>query len=279
MSMSGSAPQPANPGDVAGLQQQQNQTAGTQSQAGSMVNQNNPYGSLNYVTQKDPSGKPITGPGGIPLYTANVTMSPIEQQLFNILTGTQTAAGTAGQKLISGAGYGDKSPTDVIGDKTSGLTGQLLSGYTQAMQPFFTTQQQQLDTQLRNQGLFPGSPAYDNSMRSLQTNVANAVAGATSQFEPQAFNQASQLYQMPASIGGALAALGQPQTPNSSLVQTPQLNINPPDVIGAYANAENEALQAQQNNAAQTTSLINTLMSPINAALGGWARGPAPGGK
>jgi hypothetical protein len=190
------------------------------------VNQGNVYGGVNY-TQTG------VGPNGMPTYTATTSLSPQQQALYNQFTGTQGQAGAAANALMAGANYGATSPTTAIGDMSSGLTGQMMDSWQKAQQPFFTTQQQQLDTQLRNQGVQPGNPAYDVAMRNLQTNQGYAVAGAASQFEPQAFGQATSLYQMPMQMGTQLAQFGAPTTPNASFVQTPQMQ--PADLAAALS--------------------------------------------
>jgi hypothetical protein len=217
-------------GSQIGAQQTQaNQAA----QQGSMVNQNNPYGSLSY-------SQTGTGANGTPIYTANTTLTPQQQQLFNTLQGTQGQAGqlaggniAAGSSLIPGANnllgganqdintanqavnnanYGGTNSTAAIGNATSGLTGQLMNQYMAGVQPFQTTQTSQLDTQLRNQGLAPGNPAYDNAMRSNVTSQTLANDQAEAQFEPQAFQQATTEYQMPATIGSELSQIGGSQS-------------------------------------------------------------------
>src|SRR5579872_5815319 len=85
----GSSPSPpvvSDPNVTATQQQGLNTKAGEASQAGSMVNQNTAYGSLNY-TQTG------TSPDGTPIYTANTSLSPAQQQLLTQLTGTQATAG------------------------------------------------------------------------------------------------------------------------------------------------------------------------------------------
>lgn len=273
---SSNPPQPANPGTVAKNQYGFNVDAGTTSQAGSMVNQNNPYGSLTYTKQTDASGKPITGPGGVPLYTSNINLSPAQQELFNTLQGTQGTAGKAAQALFSNANYGATSPTQAIGDMSTGLEGQMMTNYMKSVQPGLTEQTNELDNRLRNQGLFPGEPGYDNPMRAMTTNQTNAMAGAAANYAPQAFSQASSLYQMPASLGGALAALGQPGSVNQNLVQTPGLNVQSPDYIGANANYN----QTMSNNYAQQIAQQDAMMGAIGniagLGLGGWASGRLP---
>src|ERR1700723_2946414 len=130
---------------LAGQQLQDiNTPAAIESQAGSNYNQTGPTGSLTY-------GQIGTGPGGVPIYGTNTALSAPQQGLLNTLQGTQQTAGTQAGNLLTGANYGAAQPSDVIGNLTSGLTQQNTNEYLQAEQPFFTTQTQQLDTQLRNQ--------------------------------------------------------------------------------------------------------------------------------
>jgi hypothetical protein len=255
---------------VAQQQQGYNTQAGVQSQAGSMVNQVNPYGSLNYQQTG-------TGPNGTPLYTATEQLSPQQQNLFNLLQGTQATAGSGASNLLSGANYGSTSPTQAIGDMTSGLTGQILGQETNYLNPFFKTSRDQLDTQLRNQGLQPGEPGYDNAMRGLDTSQGLTVSNFLASAEPQAFSQASNLYQMPATMAESLANFGAPGSVNSNLTQTPGLNVQPANLTGATAN-ETQALNSQyQSQLAQYGNMMSGLFGIPTAVLGGWAQSPSGG--
>src|SRR5882672_1491695 len=152
--MSPPSPDTANQslGMGAGLTDKQttlNTQAGQSSQAGSMVNQNNPYGSLQY-------NQTGVGPNGTPIYTANTNLNPVQQSLFDQLMGTKGTAGGQAGSLLSGANYGATTPDKAIGDMTSGREGQMMASYQAGNQPMQQTARQQLDTQLKNQGLNPG---------------------------------------------------------------------------------------------------------------------------
>jgi hypothetical protein len=77
-----------------------------------------------------------------------------------------------------------------LGDMTAGLTGQMLSKEVSYLNPFFTPQVDQLDAKLRNQGLAPGNPAYDQAMNALRQTQNQTVTGFLATAEPQAFQQA-----------------------------------------------------------------------------------------
>lgn len=255
---------------VAQGQQDLNTQSGIQSQAGSMVNQYNPYGSLTYAQTG-------TGPGGVPMYSSSVNLTPQQQQMFDVLQGTKSTAGQAGNALMTNANYGSTNPATTIGDATSGNTAALMKTQTDYLQPFFTTQRSQLDTQLRNQGLAPGNPAYDNAMRGIDTSQTNAVGAIAGQFEPQAYQQATQNYLLPGTLAENLAGFGAPGNPTSELTPSPALNIQPANLVGATStenSALNQQYQAQQQ---QYSAMMSGLMGIPTAMLGGWAKGGFPG--
>ncbi len=266
MGSSGDAPAPTPAGQVIGEQTTANTGAGTSSQAGSMVNQNNVLGGLNYAVTG-------VGPNGVPTYTATTTLSPEEQKLYNQFTGTRNTAGADAAALLSGAKYGDRQPGDVIGDATSGNTNALMQKYSSYYQPLQKTAREQLDTQLKSQGLSPGTPAYDNAMRSLDENqnMANSLAAAN--YEQQAYGQAANNYTLPAQMATQLAAFGAPQSPNSQFVNAPGLDIKPANVVGAYANQDQANMDAYKANLASNSAMYSALMSPLAGAAGGWAQG------
>src|SRR3974390_85205 len=112
--------QPSPPAPTAGLGPAQQ--VGTQqqgfnvaSQAGSMVGQNNPFGSLNYQQTG-------TGPGGVPLYTANTNLSPDQQNLLNTQNINRALMGGGAVGQLAGANYGAANPTQATATNTRGPT-------------------------------------------------------------------------------------------------------------------------------------------------------------
>lgn len=262
MGSSPSVPTPENPSDVASTQMGYNTQAGEESQLGSMVNQSNPYGGLTY-TQTG------TSANGTPLYSASLDYSAPQQALLNAQEATQgTAAGQA-YNLLGSANYGSVPTSTALGNETSGLTGQMMSGYLQSMEPFFQTQTNQLQTQLANEGLSPGPTtnasnpntwnAYQNAMYGLQTSQANTVAGAAAQFEPEAYSQALSTYQEPATLATTLSEYASPTSPTSSLVTTPSLSIAPADYESDVSTAENMQMQDYEAELAQESSMYSAL--------------------
>lgn len=263
MSNSPDAPTIADPNTVASNQQTLNNQAGQSSQAGSMVNQNNQYGSLSY-------SQTGTSPDGTPLYTATTSFTPQQQQLLDTLQGTKKVAGQQGQDLITGANYGAQQPGDVIGNSTSGLVKDAMAKQVDYLNPYFTTQTDQLDTKLRNQGFAPGQPGYDNAMRGLTNSQNNTVTGFESTMEPQMYAQAYQNYMTPATLGASLAGLGSPTDP--TFTATPQLSVQPANLIGATANANTANEASYQDQLKQSQAMMSGLFGVPTAVLGGWAQ-------
>jgi hypothetical protein len=228
-----------------------------------MVNQETPYGSLTY-TQTG------TSPQGTPLYSASTSLSPTQQGLLNTLTGTQAIAGQAGQSLLAGANYGATNPATAIGNATSGLTGQAVQQEENYLQPFFTPQTQQLETQLLNQGIMPNSPAYTQAMNNLQQSQGQTESGFVANIEPQMYQQALSTYELPATLGGQLTSEGSPTNP--TFQQTPSLTVQPANLIGATANAEQAQQQTYQDQVTQYNNMMSGLMGIPTAILGGWAK-------
>jgi hypothetical protein len=234
--MSSQAPNFVPAGQVATTQQGYNVGA----QAGSNYNSFNPYGSTTY-------GQTGTGPNGVPIYSTTQSLSPAQQSLLNTLQGGQQAAGTAGTNLITGANYGSTSPATAIGTMTSGLTGAATGQEVSYLKPYFTYQTQQLDTQLRNQGFDPSSPAYQQAMLNLQNSQGNQVEGFVAQTQPQMFQQATQEYQLPLTMGQQLAQWGAPNV--AAATSAPGgAALQAPDYQGAVSQAENAGLQQESVN-------------------------------
>jgi hypothetical protein len=267
MSLSSPAVPPvADASAVANTQQNFNTSAAQQSQQGSMVNQSNPYGTLSY-TQTG------TNANGTPIYSANTQLSQAQQGLLNTLQGNQATAGNQAGALLTGANYGGQDPSTVIGNATSGNTQALLNQETSYLNPFFSTQRSQLDTQLRNQGFAPGQPGYDNAMRGLDTNQGQTVTGFLASAEPAAYSQAVQSYQMPLSMAQQELGLSQPGSVGANLVQTPQLSVQPSNYAGDVANQQ-QAQQAQyQAQLAQQNAMMSGLFGIGGSVLGGLAKG------
>lgn len=265
--------QPSVADTVAGQAQQNKDAVGTQ-QTANMTDQSTPYGTINYTANGlDANGNPS--------YSAKTQLSPEQQAILNQLQGTQTTLGAAGGNLATNtAGMYSQAPdfSEAAGTQTKiNMDRQL--GY---LQPYFKQQTDNLDNQLRNQGLTPGTPAYDNAIRTVRDNQNQSVMSFLNNTQGQAFNQAQTQYEEPLNTVGKIMGGTQPANLNANLTTTPQVTVAPANQIAAqqnyntYAQAQYQA-QLQQHNAMMTGlfGAGSTLLgmpgvgSSIGGAIGG----------
>ncbi len=267
-----SQPPATDPSKVAQAQGQANaETAITQAYLNN-VNQRTPYGNLNYNVTSNAN----VGGREVPIFTASQDLSPAGQKLqdTNMAT-TQATADLA------------KTYTGRIADATAkpfsydGLPGapqyneqyrqQQLRAIQDRNAPQMDRDRANLEQRLADQGVGMQDPAYRTAMDQYQRGVNDFRLGA----DVQAGNSASQQYGLEANtrdraiqemtnlrtqpineVAGLLGTGTGVQNPN--FVSTPQTQVAPTDVIGAYGQA---AAQQQANYQSQ--------MQQQNATTGG----------
>lgn len=261
-----SVPAVPSPQITADQQQQLNLQTTEQNQAASNVNQVTPTGSLTYAQTG-------VGPNGIPTYTATQTLSPQEQALLTTMQGTQQTAGTQAGNLLTNANYGapGSNPATTIGNSTSGETQALLAQETSYLNPQFTQQTNQLDTQLRSQGIFPGSPAYTQQMQNLQLNQNQAVTGFLATAEPAAYQQATQSYELPLTMAESEMGVAQPS--GIGTTSTPQATGSPANLEGDVASANSANMAAYNAQLGQQNAMLSGLFGLGAASISGGSAG------
>lgn len=248
-----SQPKPPDPYATSQAQLGFNTQAAQAQQKANMIGQQTPYGSLSYTA--DPNA-----PGG---YTAQTTLTPAQQQLLNLQQAGQTGLGVAGVGLgqdiagMFGGGPPDLSP--------EAMTKQLMGWQTEYMQPWWNQQQSNMDTQLANQGITPGSAAFNNAQNLLSRNISDQRNQFFAQSEPLAFSQKQQQYSFPLQLMQALLSGGKPTGP--SFVNTPQAQVGAPNYQQAAQN-QYQAQQQQYNNMMQGMGQLGGM------ALGGFMANP-----
>jgi hypothetical protein len=214
-----------------------------------------------------------TMPDGTPIYSSQSYLSPLMQNLWNTGVGTQQTAANQASNLLSGANYGAVSPTQAIGDLSSGLTNQLVQQETNYLNPFYSTQTAQLDTQLRNQGFDPSSPAYKTAMNNLVQSQVQGVGGFIANTAPQMFSEANQLYTMPAQLAESLGQYGQYTNPNTVGTTAPSMSVAPPNYESAVSTAEDTAAKNADIQNKYNTAMMSGMFGIGSSVLGGWAKG------
>lgn len=245
---------------------------------------NNP---TEYLTPAGGGMMPGTGPGGLsnpyaqaeqnvpPQYTETQTLSAPEQAL---LSGHQqlglTSQGLAGQQ---GTNVGQalseyQLPTQHQNQEFGSDAMKAAYGTaTASMDPYWNQQQESLDASLRNSGATPGTPAYDNAMRSFQANRSSAYGQAENQAFGQGLEaQGQQISDVNAAQGGQisnfLSLMGQ-GTPSTGTPGSAggsgggSASVNAPDIMQAFQNQYQGQLAGYNANVASSNADMGALAS------------------
>ena len=253
-------PKAPDPAATAAAQGQWNSFTAQQTQAMNMIGQNSPWGSLDYQqtgtqTIIDPNGKQIQ----VPQYTANTTLSPSQQAIFDQ---TQSA-----EKNLAG-----------IANEQSAWLGEYLNkpfefnnqdaenwAYDLASQRILPQQQQQQDalrTQLINQGIRPGTTAWNAEMSRMTNANTDQMNQLALQGRSQAFGENIATRNQPLNEIIGLMSGTQVQAPGSTFAATPQVGVGGVDYTGLV----NQKYQADvQNHQAKMGGLFGLGASLIKA--------------
>jgi hypothetical protein len=238
-----------------------NKDAAIAAQRGSMINQYTPYGNLVYSDAgKDSFGNPI--------YNANINLNQAGQQMLDQQNKLGTGLFNAQDKSLSqvnAQGTPDLNSVQSVADKAYG-------NYTSRLDPQWQHNQAAIENQLTNQGLRPGSEAYDNAMRDFN----NAKNDAYTQANTAAINTMPQTYQL------AQAQYDQPlnrlnalrtgsQVTNPQFTNTPQQGaVSGPNMLGA-AQAQGQYNQGLYNSQQAANSGFMSGLMGLGGTLGGAA--------
>jgi hypothetical protein len=238
----GSTPTPPDPAQTAAAQGTINtQTAIAQSELNN-VNQNTPYGSIAY-------NQTGTAADGTPQFTATTSLSDPMQSLVNSNISNAQGMSNLDSTLQGNAAANIAQPLDLSNSATSSYLDQLNES---TMDPQWQTQQDQLNQQLYNQGVTPGSAAYDTAMRNFSQQKSDAYNNMYLQGHNTAVNDLTAEYNSPINALSALQSGSQVSQPGvGQTATTAQTGIQPANYAGlAQSNYQNE-------------------LSASNAAMGG----------
>jgi len=200
-----------------------NLEAAKQAQQANMVNQNTPYGSLQYTQDA------VSRFGGNPSYSSNITLSPTGQALLD--ANNQSSLGLA--KLQSGAEGRVEDTLAQPFDQQSvqDTADRAYKNYTQRLDPQWAAKEESERARLANQGLVSGGEAYTNAMRDFSNARNDAYTQANTASigtMPQTMQLASALRNMPLNELNALRT--------GSQVTNPQFSGSPQQQTATGAN-------------------------------------------
>ena len=252
-----SAPAAPDPQATAAAQTASNQATAITNAELNRVDQSSPYGSSTYS---------ISGyaPDGTPQYSQQISLSPGEQNLFNL---SQQGEQTLGQTAVNSLGnvqtqYAQNFNPGNFGANVQQAQNAAYNAQTQYLDPQFAQAHEALDNSLINQGITQGSQAANTAQQNLGLqqnqaygNAADQAVAAGNQEQSTLFGQALTQYNQPLNTYNALMTGAQVQTPTFSAV---------PNSTQAGTNVAGITNDAYQNQ----LSAYNTQMQGINNLFG-----------
>lgn len=255
------SPKAPNPYKVAGAQTESNLSTAMAQSLMNQVNQVTPYGNLTYSqsgtsSYYDPTLKRTVQ---IPRWTATTELTPEQRglldqeqkfdKLYNDIALRQT--GAIGEHLSQPFKYDMGDYEQWAGDMYGRINNDANARNTDL-----------LEQRLKNQGLSPGSAAYDDAMRNLTYSQDRARNSFMLDAYDTGFNQALTERNQPINEISALMNGGSVQQPQ--FVNTPQTGVNGTDIAGLIQNN-----YAQQN--ANYQAKLGGIAGLGAAVAGGWA--------
>lgn len=261
--MGKSAPKAPDPAQTAAAQGQWNSFTAQQQQAMNMTNQNSPWGSLSYdqtgtQTIIDPNGKPVN----VPRYTANTTLTPEQQGIFDSTQQSQQNLANIAVQQTDKLGTLLNDPFSFTNDDASQWAYDLASPRILAQQG---KNQAALESQLVNSGIRRGTPAWDSEMSRLTNANSDQLNQLALTGRSQAFNEQLGIRNQALNEPIALASGTQIQNPNSTFAQTPQSQVAGVDYSGLVNNNYNQ--QMSQYNA--RSGALGGLFGGVASIFGG----------
>ena len=264
-----SAPAPPDYTALAKQQAQSNIDMARMGLSANRVNQQTPFGALSY-------SQTGTDAYGNPTYTATQTLSPEQQKLYNQQTGlssgllgaAQSGLGNVQNSLMQGG-------VDTSKLAQTGINpGETYSdAIMRRLAPQMQQEQGQFDAQMANQGIAPGTEAYNNAKRSFDQaqndKLTSAVVGGMQtglQANQQSFNQAQQNLLNPINMVNSLRT-GSNLTPATYVNPALQANVPGVDYMGAGVNQYNANLAQTNANNAASGGFFGGLMNLAGSAL------------
>ncbi len=240
-----SGPKAPDPMQTAQAQSGMNRDTAISQQQLNMVNQTNPWGSVNYdqsgsTSYVDSSGKTIT----LPSFTQTTTFSPEQQAIFdksqaaqsNLAGIAQDQSGIVADTLSNPFAFDNQAAADWAYD-----LGQ------SRIAPQQQQAQSQLEAQLINRGLRPGSAGWNSELERLgrtQTDQNNQLALTG---RSQAFGEALATRNQPLNELTALLSGSQVSNPAAQSGATPQTSVAGVDYSGLVQQNYQNQLQGQNS--------------------------------
>lgn len=252
----GSAPPPPDPKETASAQTSSNIGTAIAQQSLNQTDQVTPYGNLSYEqTGTSAWTDPLSGQAyDLPRYTATQTLTPEQQAVKEQQDVAQlNLAGTAADQSGFIRDY-LKSPVDLSNAATEA---RMFEFGSKRLDPMFARQREQLEQNMINRGIRPGSEAYEamTGMQSQRENDAynNLLLTGRAQSVQEALTERNQ------PINEIIGLMSGSQVQQPSYVSTPQTRVANTDYAGLVQSNYNQQLADYQNKQNQKNQLLGGL--------------------
>jgi len=213
-------------------------------------------------------------------WTATQTLSPAEQAILNAKEGLSTSKLGYAQDLLNKSRNG-QGGVDMSQLPSYGINpGETYSdAIMRRLQPQMQQAQQSFESQMANQGVVPGTQAYDNAYRNFaqgqndqRTSAITGGMGVGLTANQQAYNQALQNMNNPINMINSLETGAQVQNPQGvNTAAMPQ--VAGPDLTGAAQNTYNSQLANYNAQNAASGNFMGGLLGLGGTLLSGGALG------
>ncbi len=260
------APAPPDPKDTAQAQTGTNIGTAIANTTMGMVDQNTPYGSLSYEqTGTYQYTDPYTGQTyDLPTYTATTQLNDQQQltldQSQQAETNLATIANNQSDFLIDYL----SEPADLLNED---VEANLVDLASRRVTPRVEQERAALETRLANQGLMPGSAAWDAEMRRFGETANDAYNQIYLQGRSQALNEAVTERNQPINEITALLTGSQVENPTVAMY-TPQ-GAATTDVAGLINTNYNQRYGNWQNQMGQRNNIMGGLFGLGASAITG----------
>lgn len=219
---------------------------------GNRIDQYTPYGQMVY-----------SNVGGDPdRWQSDITLSQTGQKLLDYQNAASMGLGDQTAQALGRVDESLDKPFDY--GSVQDVQDQSYQAQTDRLNPEWDQRQESTETQLINQGLRPGTEAYDNAMRTFSQGRNDAYGQARLQAintAPQTFQIANALRNQPLNELNALRTGAQ--------VTNPTFNSNQPagaDRLGAANSQYNAAMGGYNADSASASNFNNGLMNLAGTA-------------
>lgn len=250
------------------------------------VNQYGPDGSVTYSL----AGMNYINGQPVPTWAQTTTLSPQEQELYNLSRQGQGIYGQAAVDELGRASGTLSQPFNpsIMQPQTNfnNVRDQSIAAGLERIQPQLKMQREDLNSQLLNEGITQGSEAWNNAQRQFgnqvndayEQNILNAenLTGQAVNQQGSLINQQGATIQqqmgvrdLPLNEAASMLTGQQVSMPQFSAV--PQTNVAPTDVIGATMGGYNAQMQGYNAQVAQNSAAMGGLYGLGGAAIMGGA--------